>query len=85
MKWRKRCGMLASRHWPTTGLDGMPAPASGTKHFLRADGQVMVATIAVGMGSTSPTCGFVAHLDMPKNIEGYYQETGRDGTGQVSG
>jgi ATP-dependent DNA helicase RecQ len=60
------------------GLDAGTRAANQSR-FLREDGLVMVATIAFGMGIDKPDVRFVAHLDMPRSVEGYYQETGRAG------
>ncbi|MEU3774915.1 DNA helicase RecQ [Streptomyces sp. NPDC032472] len=60
------------------GMDAATRAANQAR-FLREDGIVVVATIAFGMGIDKPDVRFVAHLDLPKSVEGYYQETGRAG------
>ena len=60
------------------GLDARTRAANQAR-FLREDGLIMVATIAFGMGIDKPDVRFIAHLDLPRSVEGYYQETGRAG------
>lgn len=78
----KTAAFLESKGIPAlpyhAGLDRQVRAANQSR-FLREDGLVMVATIAFGMGIDKPDVRFVAHLDLPKSVEGYYQETGRAG------
>jgi len=83
-----RKSVEATAHWLSAqGYDALPYHAGmpaeqrhdHQERFLREDKVVMVATIAFGMGIDKPDVRFVAHLDLPKSVEAYYQETGRAG------
>ena len=74
--WLQEKGIAALPYHAGMGPDER---ALNQERFLREDGIVMVATVAFGMGIDKPDVRFVAHLDLPRSIEGYYQETGRAG------
>ncbi len=75
-QWLREQGVEALAYH--AGLDGATRELH-QRRFLREDGLVMVATVAFGMGIDKPDVRFVAHLDLPKSMEAYYQETGRAG------
>ena len=75
-QWLSEAGIEALPYH--AGLDAAMRMAN-QQRFLREDGFVMVATVAFGMGIDKPDVRFVAHIDLPKSVEGYYQETGRAG------
>ncbi|MEO7050418.1 MAG: DNA helicase RecQ [Rhodanobacter sp.] len=74
--WLAESGVAALPYH--AGLDAATR-SKNQQRFLHEDGVVMVATVAFGMGIDKPDVRFVAHLDLPRSIEGYYQETGRAG------
>jgi ATP-dependent DNA helicase RecQ len=81
-KVEETAAWLKQRGWDAlpyhAGLDAATRNKNQSR-FLREEGVVMVATVAFGMGIDKPNVRFVAHLDLPKSMEGYYQETGRAG------
>ncbi|MDE2118934.1 MAG: DNA helicase RecQ [Betaproteobacteria bacterium] len=81
-KVEETAAWLKERGWDALPYHAGMDSSTRTIHqqrFLREEGVVMVATVAFGMGIDKPNVRFVAHLDLPKSMEGYYQETGRAG------
>jgi ATP-dependent DNA helicase RecQ len=81
-KVEETAAWLSDKGWSALPYHaGLPATTreQNQRRFLREEGIIMVATIAFGMGIDKPNVRFVAHMDLPKSMEGYYQETGRAG------
>lgn len=81
-KVEETASWLTDRGWPAIPYHAGLSSAERERNqqrFLREEGLIVVATVAFGMGIDKPNVRFVAHLDVPKNLEGYYQEVGRAG------